>query len=450
MAHIAVFGLWHLGSVVSAALAGLGHRVRATDFDLAAVETLARGVPPVAEPGLEELIAAGRAAGRLAFVPDARAALDGAEAAFVTFDTPVDEADRADTAPLERAIAAIADASRERLTVVVMSQAPVGSLRRWAKRLSAARPGLRATLLYQPENLRLGQALETFLAPDFVLVGVREPADAEQLEPLYAGISAPRRVVGWESAELAKHALNALLATEISFANELAGLAEAAGADVREVVATLRLDRRVGPHAFLAPGTGYSGGTLGRDVEALRALGAARGRPTELLDAVAAVNRGRLPELERRIESACGGLDGRTVALLGLVYKPGTTTLRRSHALALARALVAAGARVRGFDPGVPPGAPGAEPVEICADAAAAVGGADAVVITTPWPEFRSFDWAALARAAGGCTLLDPHNLLDERAAARAGWRHLGSGLGTARELGESPARGAAGVGAGR
>lgn len=450
MARIAVFGLWHLGSVVSAALASLGHQVRATDFDAGAVNTLARGTPPVAEPGLAELIAVGRAAGRLEFVSDAAGALTGAEAVFLTFDTPVDEADRAEIAPLDRAVGAIAEAAQGKLTIVVMSQVPVGTLGRWASRLKAARPRLRAVLLYQPENLRLGRALETFLAPDFVLVGAREPADAEALEPLYAGIVAPRRIVSWESAELAKHALNALLATEISFANELACLAEAAGADVREVVATLRLDRRVGPHAFLAPGTGYSGGTLGRDVEALRTLGAARGRPTGLLDAVAAVNRRRLPDLFRRIELACGGLQGKTVALLGLVYKAGTTTLRRSHAVELAQALAAAGACVRGFDPGVPPGAPGAAPVEVCASAAAAVCGADAVVVTTPWPEFRSLDWAALAAAARGRALLDPHNLLDERAAAAAGWRHQGSGLGAAAKFPESPARDAAGAGAGR
>lgn len=450
MARLAVLGLWHLGSVVSAALAGLGHLVRATDFDAEAVAALARGTPPVAEPGLRDLLAAGQAAGRLAFVPDAGAALEGAEAAFVTFDTPVDEADRADTGPLDRAIETIATDGRDKLTVVVMSQAPVGSLRRWAARLESARPRLHATLLYQPENLRLGQALETFLAPDFVLVGARRPGDAAALEPLYAGISAPRRVVGWESAELAKHALNALLATEISFANELAALAEAAGADVREVVAVLRLDRRIGPHAFLSPGTGYSGGTLGRDVEALRALGAAHGRAMALLDAVAAVNRRRLPELVRRIELACGGLEGRTVALLGLVYKPGTTTLRRSHALELARALAVAGARVHGFDPGVPPGTPGAGPVRVCGDAGAAVRDADAVVVATPWPQFRSLDWAALAGPAPGRALIDPHNLLDERAVGAAGWRHQGSGRGAVAESEKRPARDAAGAGAGR
>ncbi len=429
MARVAVFGLWHLGSVVAGCLARLGHRVRGVDFDAAAIAGLAAGRAPVFEPGLDELLACQIRAGRLVFTSHPAEALEDAEAVFITFDTPVDDEDHSDLTPIERACAEIAAAARRPLTAVVMSQVPVGTCRGLAGQHRKRAPEPEFTLLYQPENLRLGQALENFTRPDRIVVGAEDRMAAGKLEPLYQGIPGERLVMSWESAELAKHATNAFLAASVSFANELAGLAEAAGADIRDVVRALRADRRIGRQAFLNPGLGFAGGTLGRDVQALRRLGERAGRPTRLLEAALAVNRARLAELLEKLTRLAGGeLRGRRIALLGLVYKPGTSTLRRSHALELARRLSEAGAEVRAFDPKVTADEATAA-LALCADAYEAALGADVAVLATPWPEFRNLDWGQMRRGMRRAAVLDAHNALDERALRAEGFLYVGIGI---------------------
>jgi UDPglucose 6-dehydrogenase len=434
VARIGLIGLWHLGTVAAAGLASLGHAVRATDPDGATVAALGRGEPPVYEPGLTEAVARACAEGRLQFVATVAEAVDGADAVYVTFDTPVDESDRSDLAPTFAAIDAIVQAA-PRISpgafVVVMSQVPVGTMAQIAARLARA-PALEARLIYQPENLRLGCALETFLAPDFLVVGSAEATHAQDFLCLYSRMITHPLPMSWESAELSKHAVNAFLATSISFANELADLAEVSGADVREVIRVLRQDRRIGPHSFLDPGPGFSGGTLARDLQTLRGAGAAASLPTPLLDAALEVNRGRLPRLARRVGSACGGLRGATIALLGLTYKPGTSTLRRSAALEFAARLRGAGARVRAHDPQVRTACAQTRGLTLAADAYEAARGADAVVLMTPWPEFRSLDFARLRASLAQPVLVDAHNFLDCGAARAAGLSYWGVGLGSA------------------
>jgi UDPglucose 6-dehydrogenase len=441
MAQIATVGLWHLGSVASACLASLGHQVRGTDFDVARVWQLSAGSPPLFEPGLAESIAEQSAAGRLSFRATCREAFEGAEYIFFTFDTPVDEDDRSNLEPIERAFEEVAAHAPSGITLVLMSQVPVGSSARLSSELAARAPRLNFSLVYQPENLRLGEALDTFLRPDFFVVGAEEAAAVQSWEKLYESVSAPRLVMRWSSAELSKHALNAFLATSISFVNELADLAEICGADIREVTSALRRDRRIGPQAFLRPGPGFAGGTLGRDVQALRELGARGQRPTPQMDATLLVNRGRPARLAEKLEQACGNLSGRRIALLGLTYKPGTSTLRRSHALEIARLLAARGAEIAACDPQIRQTLPETRGIRLCADAYEAADGADAVALLTPWPEFRALDLVRLRAAARQPVLLDAHNFLDDVEARRAGWRYLGVGVGhTAEKAGEATA----------
>lgn len=429
MARLAVVGLWHLGCVAATALAQLGHNVRATDPDREALRRLQQGVLPVWEPGLAESLAQQRREGRLVFCSSEPEAFVHAEYIFVTFDTPVNEDDQSNLSPIFAACDAIAWDASPGVQIVVMSQVPVGTCEQLIERLRAHAPRLPFSLVYHPENLRLGDALRTFLQPDFLLIGAEDEASAERLPFLYAGVAAPRLTMSLRSAEMAKHALNAFLGTSISFANELADLAEACGADVRDVVRALRHDRRIGPHAFLSPGPGFSGGTLGRDLQTLRGLAREAGRSTAQLDATVAVNSTRLPNLVQKLARVCGGLRGRRVALLGLTYKPGTSTLRRSHALELARLLLAAGAEVQAFDPQV--NDPPAEPrgLALCADAYQAAEAADALVVATPWPEFKSLDLSRLRGAMRRAVLLDAHNFLDDRAARSAGFHYCGVGI---------------------
>jgi UDPglucose 6-dehydrogenase len=434
VARIGLIGLWHLGSVAAAALASLGHTVRATDPNGATVAALGRGEPPVFEPGLAEAVKRELSAGGLQFVASVAEAVEGAEAVYVTFDTPVDDNDRSDLAPIFDAADAIIHAAariRSRAFVVVMSQVPVGTMAQLAERFAAA-PALAARLIYQPENLRLGCALETFLEPDFLVVGAADPADAQDFLNLYNGITTHSLSMSWESAELSKHAVNGFLASSISFANELADLAEVSGADVREVMHVLRQDRRIGPSAFLDPGPGFSGGTLARDIQTLRGLGASALLPTRLLDAALEVNRTRLARLTERVAAVCGGLRGATIALLGLTYKPGTSTLRRSASLELAARLTRAGATVRAHDPQVRAPSAETQDVTLTADPYEAAHAADAVVLMTPWPEFRAIDFVRLRASLARPVLVDAHNFLDRNAVAAAGLAYWGVGVGRA------------------
>ena len=428
-ARIATAGLWHLGSVVSACLASLGHTVRGTDPDAERVRDLAAGTPPIFEPGLAVLVAEQMGAGRLAFTPSCREAFADAEFIFVTFDTPVDDDDQCDLSPIEKTIREIAAHARSGAIIVLMSQVPVGTCGRLAAELRLRAPQLDFTLLYQPENLRLGEALDTFLRPDFLIFGAEPPTDATRWERAYEGINAPHLVMRWASAEMSKHALNAFLATSISFVNELADLAEVCGADIREVTAALKRDRRIGPHAFLRPGPGFAGGTLGRDVQALRALGRRSGRNTVHLDATLAVNRSRLERVAETLRQACGGLAGKRVTLLGLTYKAGTNTLRRSHAIELARRLAAEGVEVAAFDPQVREAQEETRGIRLCDDVSAAASGADALVLLTTWPEFRALDWNHLRSLVRCPLIVDAHNFLDDAAARQAGWRYWGLGI---------------------
>jgi UDPglucose 6-dehydrogenase len=428
-ARIATVGLWHLGSVASACLASLGHTVGGTDPDAARVRNLAAGSPPVFEPGLAALVAEQLAAGRLAFAPTCREAFADAEFIFVTFDTPVDDDDQCDLSLIENAFCEIAAHARSGVVIALMSQVPVGTCANLAAGLRARAPQLDFTLLYQPENLRLGEALDTFLRPDFLIFGTEPQTDPTRWKRAYEGINAPHLVMRWESAELAKHALNAFLATSISFVNELAELAEVCGADIREVTAALKRDRRIGAHAFLRPGPGFAGGTLGRDIQALRVLGSRGGRRTVQLDATLAVNRSRLERVAESLRQASGGLAGKRVALLGLTYKPGTSTLRRSHAIELARLLKAEGVQVAAFDPQVREPQEETRGIQLCGDVGAAAARADALVLLTPWPEFRLLDWNRLRSLVRCPLLVDTHNFLDDAAVRGAGWRYCGLGI---------------------
>ena len=429
MARIALIGLWHLGTVAAAGLARLGHTVCATDPDPQIVRCLQRNDPPLYEPGLAEALSFQVAQGRLRFDSDPRTAFSGAEYTFITFDTPVDENDQCNLSPIIAAIDSIALNTGGPLIIVLMSQVPVGTCRTLNARLRARASKLDFQLVYHPENLRLGDAMKTFLMPDFLVVGAETPSTADRLIALYAGVESSVLRMSWESAEMAKHALNAFLATSISLVNELADLSELASADMRDVVRVLRADRRIGPHAFLNPGPGFSGGTLGRDVQALRHFARAHDLATLLLDAALAVNQNRLARIVHHLAQACAGLRGKRIALLGLTYKPGTNTLRRSHTLALATLLREQGADVVAFDPRITSARPETRDIALAASPQQALAGADAAVLCTPWPDFKNLDLASLRREVRRPLLFDCHNFLDDAAARQAGWDYWGVGI---------------------
>ncbi len=426
--RVCVVGLWHLGCVTAACLAQGGHDVVALDVDHGVIAQLRGGKLPLFEPGLADLTSAGTAAGRLRFEADPRQA-EGADVVWVTYDTPVDDNDIPRVSIVVDAITALFPHLSDGCLVLVSSQLPVGTTRRLAA--AAATLGRdRITFGYSPENLRLGRAIEVFMHPDRVVVGLQNEDDRRKVSVLLAPFTDNVIWMGIEADEMTKHAINAFLATSVVFMNEIASVCELVGADAKEVERGLKSEERIGPKAYLSPGAAFAGGTLARDVTTLADLGHRLQAPVGLMSAVRESNDRHRSWPLRKLKSRFGALAGRRIAILGLTYKPGTSTLRRSSAVELAGALGGEGASVAAFDPAVrelPPDLAGQ--IHLASDSAQAVADADAVVIATPWPEFRELDWSTLLPTMKSATVVDANGFLagllkgrSEYAAVGAPW----------------------------
>jgi UDPglucose 6-dehydrogenase len=405
--RVVVYGLWHLGSVTAACTAAGGHRVTGLDSDSNVIADLQRGKAPIQEPGLNQLLAQQIDAGNLSFTTDARSALADAEVMWVTFDTPVTDQDEADVDFLRQRLDAVADALRPGTLVLISSQVPVGFTgalaRRWQnKELQFA---------YSPENLRLGTAIEAFTKPDRVIIGTqnRDIQSHQRIAQVFFPYIRSSEVMSIESAEMSKHALNAFFAMSISFANELARLCEMVGADARDVARALKSEARIGPRAYLAPGGAFAGGTLARDVRFLMGFGREHHVDTSLMNAIVASNDVHKKWTLDRVKRLLTGTADPVVAVLGLVYKVGTDTLRRSASVELCKQLHAAGMRVRAFDPAIkelPPEL--SDSIQLCADWGQAVTGADVAVVATAWPEFLKIQSDDLVRLMRRPNVVDP------------------------------------------
>lgn len=402
---VAVHGLWHLGCVTAACLAEGGHDVVALDPDPRAVAELEAGRLPLDEPGLPALVAAGRAAGRLAFRADL-GSLAGVEVLWITLDTPVDDEDRADPSVVRRALDAAAAALPAGALVVVSSQVPVGFTRDAAR----AWPALRFACV--PENLRLGRALDAFRRPERVVAGTVDGSARDDVARLFAPFTTAIEWMRVESAEMTKHALNAFLATSVAFANEVARVCEAVGADAREVERGLRTDPRVGPKAYVSPGAAFAGGTLARDLRYLAAFGARHRVATPLVEGVLESNAAHAVAHRDEVRALVARPDA-VVAVLGLAYTPGTSTLRRSSSVELCRALAADRIAVRAHDPAVRALPDDLASVALCATAEEALQGADVAVVATAWPEFRALSADAVAARMRRACVVDPARYLE-------------------------------------
>lgn len=392
MSLIAVVGLWHLGPVTAACLASVGHSVIGIDEDPEIVKALARAKPPVAEPGLAEMIGRECGAGRLRFstrFEDVAAC----PVVWITYDTPVDENDVADVEFVHRRSLRALEHVGDGTVFVVSSQMPAGSVARLEREFATLVAGRCVRFACAPENLRLGKALEVFLHPDRAVLGVRDQTARIALESVYAPFTDRIEWMSIESAEMTKHAINAFLAASVCFINELATLCEAAGADALEVERGLKTDQRIGQKAYLHAGGPIGGGTLARDISFLRALGRQAAAPLPLINGVQASNENHKTWLWQKISGVLGQLHGRQVAVLGLTYKPGTSTLRRSSAVETAVWLNREGAKVRAFDPQVAQLPEELQSVmSLGSDIAETLRDAEALVVMTPWPEFQALN----------------------------------------------------------
>jgi UDPglucose 6-dehydrogenase len=405
--RVAVYGLWHLGCVTAACVATREeNRVVGVDVDETVIANLRNGEAPIEEPGLRELIRTGLDSGRLSFSTSATDALAGADVLWVTFDTPVNERDEADVAFVRQRLDRIADEIAPGTHVLISAQVPVGFTRGLAR--DWASRGLH--FAYSPENLRLGNAIAAFTQAERVVVGASDDADRELLGELFVPFAQRIEWMSIESAEMTKHAINAFLATSVTFINEVARLCEVTGADAREVSRGLKSEPRIGPKAYLNPGAAFAGGTLARDLRFLSAFGREKNVTTPLLQGALDSNASHLGWLREKIDAALHDVADPTVALLGLTYKANTSTLRRSTAVELGTWLHEKGVRVRATDPGVsqlPPEI--ASSIELRPDAAACLAGADRAVVATEWMQFRSLSADAFAESMRRPVVIDPN-----------------------------------------
>lgn len=414
---VSIQGLWHLGTVTAACIAAAGHDVTGLDADVSVIEKLRAGEPPVDEPGLADLLRKGVSEGKLRFSHSREEALTGARVLWVAYDTPVDDDDVADTGFVLDEVGRSLPHLAAGALVIVSSQMPVGSVGLLEAQAASTCPEKGLRFACSPENLRLGKAIEVFSRPDRVVMGIRSEEDQPVISELLRGIASPVVWMSVESAEMTKHAINSFLATSVTFANEIASLCERTGADAKEVEKGLKTESRIGPRAYLSPGAAFAGGTLARDIAFLTEIGAREAVATHLLGAVRTSNDAHKKWTRAKLESLLGSVAGQDVAVLGLTYKAGTDTLRRSLSVELCDWLIERGARLRVHDP-----AAKALPAhwtanvqrfgtaEECAAAAAAI------VVSTEWPEYKTL---RIEPPAGRTVaLLDPNRFVAHLAAA--------------------------------
>jgi UDPglucose 6-dehydrogenase len=426
--RIAVIGTGYVGLVSGACLAEVGHEVRAVDRDAGKVAALRAGRVPIYEPGLDALLAQNARAGRLSFGTDLAAAVAGADAVVIAVGTPQGPDGAADLAHVHAAAREVGAALAARpggfAVVVVKSTVPVGTNRAVAALLAQA--GADAAVASNPEFLSEGVAVADFMAPDRIVLGTDDPRARPVLEALYAPFIAQGVPVVWtglESAEMIKYAANAFLAAKVTFINEVAGLCERVGADVGAVAEGMGLDGRIGPR-FLRAGPGFGGSCFPKDTEAFARTGRDHGVPLRITEAVIGANAGVKARMIQKVAALRPeGLEGATVAVLGVAFKPGTDDLREAPALSLVPALQAAGAQVRATDPqGEREGRHLLPGVDWAPDAYQAAQGAHLAVLLTEWDTFRALDLRRLARSMAEPRLADLRNVWSEAEARAAGF----------------------------
>jgi UDPglucose 6-dehydrogenase len=419
VARIAIFGAGYVGLVTGACFADLGHEVVVRDVLPERIDALQAGEVPIYEPGLDEVLE--RCRDRISFTLDVREAVDGADFLYVAVGTPPTYAGDADLSAVWTVVDELPDDAR--VTIVMKSTVPVGTGEKVRAALDAR--GLEAVgYVSNPEFTAEGTAVRDFLEPDRIVIGAFDAEDGDAVEALHGGIDAPVVRADVNSAEMIKLAANAFLVTRISFINEIANVCELVGADVKHVAEGIGLDHRLGPH-FLRAGIGWGGSCFPKDSLALKQLAANSGYHFHLMNAVIEVNELQKRRVLQKLQRHLGGLRGKSVALLGLAFKPHTDDMREAPSLVLASRLLAEGAEVRGWDPVARPDLAG---VTLSATPLEAVAGADAAVIVTEWPQLLEFPSEETRQAMRHPLIVDGRNLLDPDAVRALGFAYEGMG----------------------
>jgi UDPglucose 6-dehydrogenase len=433
--HIAMIGSGYVGLVSGACFADFGHTVVCIDNDGQKIEALKAGKIPIFEPGLHDLVGTNVRQHRLSFSTDLAAAVAGSQAVFIAVGTPSRRGDgHADLSFVYRAARAIAAGLDGFTVVVTKSTVPVGTGDEVERIIHEARADADFAVVSNPEFLREGAAIGDFKRPDRIVIGVEDKrAEAVMREiyrPLYLN-QAPFLFTGRRTAELTKYAANAFLATKVTFINEIADLCERTGANVQEVARGIGLDKRIGSK-FLHAGPGYGGSCFPKDTQALIKTAQDHGAPVRIVEEVARINDQRKRAMARKVIAACGGtVRGKTIAILGLTFKPNTDDMRDSPAISIITALKDGGARINAFDPeGMDQARIVLEDLTFFYDPYSCCEKADALVIVTEWDEFRALDLDRVKTALGAPVMIDLRNIYDPVDMAKRGFAYSGVGLG--------------------
>ncbi|NML06276.1 UDP-glucose/GDP-mannose dehydrogenase family protein [Sphingomonas sp. G-3-2-10] len=434
--RIAMIGTGYVGLVSGACFSDFGHDVVCVDKDARKIELLHQNVMPIYEPGLAELVASNVKAGRLHFTTDLAEGVKDADAVFIAVGTPSRRGDgHADLTYVYAAAQEVAENLTKASVIVTKSTVPVGTGDEVERIMNEFAPGKGAMVVSNPEFLREGAAIEDFKRPDRIVVGAEEEAAREVMRAIYRPLSlnqsAPLLFVGRRTSELIKYAANAFLAVKITFINEIADLCEQVGANVQEVSRGIGMDNRIGSK-FLHAGPGYGGSCFPKDTLALMKTADDNDTPLRIVEATVQVNDARKRAMGRKVIKAMGGdVRGKTVAILGLTFKPNTDDMRDAPSIAVIQALQDAGATIKAYDPeGVEQASKMLTDVEFSENPYAAADGADALVIVTEWDEFRALDLGRMKSILKAPLLVDLRNIYPPEEAARAGFTLVGVGRG--------------------
>lgn len=433
--QIVVMGAGYVGLVSAACFAEFGHKVTCIDQDPERIARLNKGEIPIFEPGLEELVAQNTARGTLSFAGSLLPALDNADAVFIAVGTPTRRGDgHADLSFVYAAVKEIAQSLKRYTVIVTKSTVPVGTGREIERLMRKANPKAVFDVCSNPEFLREGSAINDFMRPDRVVIGCESEKAAEVMKALYRPLylmETPMVMTALETAELIKYASNAFLATKITFINEIADLCEKVGADVQVVAKGMGLDGRIG-RKFLHAGPGYGGSCFPKDTVALARTAQDKGAPLRLVEATIDINNQRKKNMAMRVMDVCdGSVRGKTIAILGLTFKPNTDDMRDSVSLDIVPALQRAGAQIRAYDPaGMGEAKTLLKDITWCNGPYAAMQDADVAVILTEWNEFRALDIQQMKKALKQPVLVDLRNIYRPDEMARAGFRYVSVGRG--------------------
>ncbi|BFT94827.1 MAG: UDP-glucose/GDP-mannose dehydrogenase family protein [Minisyncoccus archaeiphilus] len=411
---VTVVGTGYVGLVQGVCLAEVGHNVVCIDIDEVKIENLKKGVSPIYEPGIEELIAKNMEAGRLSFDTDLAKYLNESDVNFIAVGTPSDEDGRADLS----VVFAVAEEIGKNLTgytiIATKSTVPMGTNREIMKRISANYDG-EFDVISNPEFLREGLAIDDFLNPDRVVLGYdKNRGAAEKVAELYAPLNTEVLITDLETAEMIKYAANAFLATEISYINSIARLCEKVGADVEAVSEGLKLDKRIGKKAFLSAGLGYGGSCFPKDVRALIRIARDYDTKNTLLEVVEEVNLGQRQYFVMKIREKLGDLKGKKIAILGMSFKPDTDDMREAPAINIVEGLSSLGVDLVAYDPVAEKNAKRIFPELVFAESIEkACNGADAVAIITDWAEFKDIDWVSIINKMKNPLVFDGRNMFN-------------------------------------